>query len=312
MDRALDRQEQEQVRTARAHFFSTHKCKDSPHNKTPESTSSIPTSVTQPFKKRFKMVHKHTTPEQKADRHSKSQLILRFYDPDLKAKDALGRRQEEILSWNDAKLESSHNYIQMLFPLPEGSPYNSEAPVIDLEVMQAFRSRRELRDRLRLSFERMLAFYGFKVSDKSEEELEEEQTKEKAAELETKATKSVDPLLGSAAEALRQQTVDTGSRTLASHVAAAKRAKATETYRDAPIDADTSAPAKCAFPPGSHNNVSAAAPRPYHILRAANWPQAFSNWTGAFDHNHLRISRILRCLRVLGLQTEHETFFQVR
>jgi hypothetical protein len=57
---------------------------------------------------------------------AKSQLILRFYDPDVHAKDALGRQLDEILAWPDSKLESSHNYIQMLFPLPEGSPYNSE------------------------------------------------------------------------------------------------------------------------------------------------------------------------------------------
>jgi hypothetical protein len=133
--------------------------------------------------------------------------------------------------------------------------------------MQAFRSRRELRDRLRQSLERMLAFYGFKVSDKSEEELQQEQTEKKAAGLKDQATELVSPLLGSAAES---------------------------------------------FPPGSHTNVSAASgPRPYHILRAANWRKAFSNWTGSFDHNHLRISRIIRCLRVLGLQTEYKAFFKV-
>jgi hypothetical protein len=113
----------------------------------------------------------------------------------------------------------------------------------------------------------MLAFYGFKVSDKSEEELQQEQTEKKAAGLKDQATELVSPLLGSAAES---------------------------------------------FPPGSHTNVSAASgPRPYHILRAANWRKAFSNWTGSFDHNHLRISRIIRCLRVLGLQTEYKAFFKV-
>jgi hypothetical protein len=66
--------------------------------------------------------------------------------------------------------------------------------------MQAFRSRRELRDRLRQSLERMLAFYGFKVSDKSEEELQQEQTEKKAAGLKYQATELVSPLLGSAAE----------------------------------------------------------------------------------------------------------------
>jgi hypothetical protein len=118
MNRVLDRQEQEQVRTARAHFFSTQKRKDEPPESTPTSTSE--TSL--PSNKRFKMAHHQTTPAEK----SKSQPIVRFYDPDLKARDAFGRTQEQILLWTDSKLESSHNYIQVLFPLPEGSPFNSE------------------------------------------------------------------------------------------------------------------------------------------------------------------------------------------
>ena len=30
-----------------------------------------------------------------------------------------------------------------------------------------------------------------------------------------------------------------------------------------------------------------------------------------FDHNHLRITRILRCLRVLGLQDECDAFYRI-
>jgi hypothetical protein len=66
---------------------------------------------------------------------AKSQLILRFYDPDVPAKDALGRQLDEILAWPDSKLESSHNYIQMLFPLPEGSPYNSEVSLFNFSFL---------------------------------------------------------------------------------------------------------------------------------------------------------------------------------
>lgn len=33
------------------------------------------------------------------------------------------------------------------------------------------------------------------------------------------------------------------------------------------------------------------------------------NWVKGFDHNHLRITRIIRCLRVLGLEEEAEAFF---
>jgi hypothetical protein len=90
-------------------------------------------------------------------------LIVRFYDVDVQARDSRGRTQEEILAWSDTQLESCHNYIQMLFPVPEGSAFNWEAPIIDRETMDTFRSRKDLRDRLRQSFERMLGFYGFTV-----------------------------------------------------------------------------------------------------------------------------------------------------
>ncbi|KAI4643699.1 hypothetical protein J4E93_006711 [Alternaria ventricosa] len=190
------------------------------------------------------MVSSDASKADQAAATSKSQLIVRFYDPDVRAKDALGRQLDEILAWPDSRLEASHNYIQMLFPLPEGSPYNSEAPVVTLEVMQAFRSRSELRQNLRRSFERMLSFYGFMVSNKSAAESKQGEYSEPAS-----------------------------------------------------------------FPPGSHTNVSASKPLPYRIVRAPDYRKKFSNWAIRFDHNHLRITRILRCLRVLGLQTECTAFF---
>ncbi|EMD94693.1 hypothetical protein COCC4DRAFT_203770 [Bipolaris maydis ATCC 48331] len=202
---------------------------------------------------------------------ARSQLIVRFYDPDIKANDAKNRTLEEILSWPDSQLESSHNYIQMLFPLPEGSMFNWDAPVIDLAVMQAFRSRSELRHQLRRSFERMLKFYGFRVS----------------TTLENNSDK----------DAISEAT-QTGVNT------------------DSPINADTSAsgvkaiPKEPAFPPGAHKNMSVSNTLPYHIVRASNWRKQFQNWAGLFDHNHLRLTRILRCLRVLGLQQECEAFFK--
>lgn len=202
---------------------------------------------------------------------ARSQLIVRFYDPNIKAKDAKNRTLEEILSWPDAQLESSHNYIQMLFPLPEGSMFNWDAPVIDLAVMQAFRSRSELRQQLRRSFERMLKFYGFSLSTTLENDSEK------------------DAIFG---------------------------ATQTDVNTDSPINADASAsgvkttPKESTFPPGSHKNITVSNPLPCHIFRAPNWRKQFQNWAGLFDHNHLRLTRILRCLRVLGLQKECQAFFK--
>jgi Opioid growth factor receptor (OGFr) conserved region len=68
--------------------------------------------------------------------------------------------RSDILLWDHAKLESYHDYIQILFPLPEESGI-TDAPIIDRQVFEAFRSRPELRSKLRESFKKMLWFYGF-------------------------------------------------------------------------------------------------------------------------------------------------------
>lgn len=91
-----------------------------------------------------------------------SSILISFYDES--DHDYNGRYLKDILKWSAGKLESSHDYIQMLFPLPEESGVNWNAPVIDRQVFEAFRSRPELRDNLRKAFERMLWFYGFQLS----------------------------------------------------------------------------------------------------------------------------------------------------
>lgn len=45
------------------------------------------------------------------------------------------------------------------------------------------------------------------------------------------------------------------------------------------------------------------------IVKAPNFDTASRRWVNRFDHNHLRITRIIRCLRVLGLEQEAEAFF---
>jgi len=76
-----------------------------------------------------------------------------------------GRTFDEILSWDDARLEMAHDYIQWIFPLPERSGANPWAPVLDAEAVAAIRGNAEMLGRLRAAFLRMLAFYGFAVED---------------------------------------------------------------------------------------------------------------------------------------------------
>lgn len=146
--------------------------------------------------------------------------IIRFYDPTLQAPDSEGRTLNSILAWDDRKLEQCHNYIQWLFPLPERSSMSYSAPVISRSTFHAFRTRSELRDRMRDSLKRICRFYGFDFQASNEFE---------------------------------------GVRI------------------DSLQDRD--------------------------LLRA-------TNWVSGFTHNHLRITRIIRSLRVLGLEAEARDFFR--
>lgn len=247
-------------------------------------------------------------------------LIVRFYDPDVQAKDAHDRSMEQMLAWEDSKLENCHNYIQMLFPVPEGSAYNWEAPIIDRDTIEAFRSRSELRNRLRRAFERMLDFYGFTVTMQPEkEEFEPKVEKYEGIKLEEE-TQDIDVDMTEASATAEEKSKDNSQSTSAapstsdapatspaSSVKGTNTTDITDIKGKAPEKPSTS-PTKASFPPGAHSQPSPF--NGYYILRAPHWRKRFRGWAGRFDHNHLRITRILRCLRVLGLQTECDAFYK--
>lgn len=156
-------------------------------------------------------------------------FLVRFYDPTLHAPDAHNRTLSTILSWPDSMLESKHNYIQTLFPLPEYSPINPYAPIIDEVTFTHFRSNPSLRASLRQAFERMLTFYGLEPSSSSS-------------------------------------------------VSTSTSSSSTPNY-----------------------NIHPSATR-FH-LRARSW-------VTPFNHNHLRMTRIIRSLRVLGCPAEAEAFYR--
>ena len=119
----------------------------------------------------------------------------------------------EILEWTDLRLESVHNYIQWLFPLPEASPVNPSAPLLDAAAIREFHERCELGEAMRASFLRMLRFYGFEWREGA-------------------------------------------------------------------------------------------------VVRAANFDERSREWLWPGNHNHLRITRILRCVRLVGLEAEAAAFFE--
>jgi hypothetical protein len=48
----------------------------------------------------------------------------------------------------------------------------------------------------------------------------------------------------------------------------------------------------------------------FQVKKGPNFNTNPKPWNRSFDHNHLRISRIIRCLRVLGLPDEAQAFFK--
>jgi hypothetical protein len=68
-----------------------------------------------------------------------------------------------ILGFGFDELEIHHDYIQWLFPLPEPSGANAEAPLLSKEDIAAFESDESLRRALLQSFYMMLQFYGLVV-----------------------------------------------------------------------------------------------------------------------------------------------------
>jgi hypothetical protein len=137
--------------------------------------------------------------------------LIAFYSGEKP--DHAGRYISQIQAWNDAQLESVHDYIQWLFPLPEPSPVNPFAPVLEHETIETFRKAAQLRTILHNSLARMLRFYGFEQAGDGQ------------------------------------------------------------------------------------------------VIEAANFKNRARNWLTPGNHNHLRITRIIRSTRLLGLESESAAFF---
>ncbi|MGE3808903.1 MAG: opioid growth factor receptor-related protein [Gemmataceae bacterium] len=84
--------------------------------------------------------------------------------------DYLGRKLQALWRLSDEDLETGHDFIQVLFPLPERSQAIPGAPVIDEAALAEFRDNATIQANLLRSFERMLNFYGFKL-DKPRKEV---------------------------------------------------------------------------------------------------------------------------------------------
>ena len=74
-----------------------------------------------------------------------------------------GRMLAEILKHDDDWLEACHNYIQWLFPTKEISRVTPDAPLLDKESIEAFKTDEVLRNNLRAALIRILSFYGLEL-----------------------------------------------------------------------------------------------------------------------------------------------------
>lgn len=68
-----------------------------------------------------------------------NQELVDFYS-DV-GRDSKGRKLQDILAWEDPnEWEKCHDFIQWVFPLPEPSRFNPDAPLLDAETLQVFRT----------------------------------------------------------------------------------------------------------------------------------------------------------------------------
>ena len=92
-----------------------------------------------------------------------SATLLRFYEG--RGRDAAGRLFDDVLGFDHARLESTHDFIQWLFPLTTRSAFVPDAPVLDAAALRRFRAEPALRERAVRALALMLDFYGFELDD---------------------------------------------------------------------------------------------------------------------------------------------------
>ena len=75
-------------------------------------------------------------------------------------RDGQGRLLQDVLRFDDARIEAVHDFIQWLFPLAEPSRAVPGAPVLDAAEAAAIRADPQALAGLRAGLERMTRFYA--------------------------------------------------------------------------------------------------------------------------------------------------------
>jgi len=91
-------------------------------------------------------------------------FFINFFQNEINNIDGL--KYNDILNYDNKRLEDRHNYIQYLFPLPVKSKYNPDTPVIDQIFINEAIINMKIRKNIIKSFLKMLNFYGYNYTVK--------------------------------------------------------------------------------------------------------------------------------------------------
>lgn len=84
--------------------------------------------------------------------------LMKFYSGE--GTDDKGRTFIDIINFTDEQLESTHDYIQWLFPNFEASRFNTTAPVLTGDEGLMFVTNYNIRSNAHIAFKRIMQFYG--------------------------------------------------------------------------------------------------------------------------------------------------------
>ncbi len=76
--------------------------------------------------------------------------------------DTEGRTLADLWAFSDGEMEDVHDFIQWMFPLREPSRFNPDAPLVTEADIAGFRADPAIREALRRSLGRFLAFLGLR------------------------------------------------------------------------------------------------------------------------------------------------------
>src|SRR5687767_14960180 len=98
-------------------------------------TSLSPADATAPSKSVFHWISFPMTGIIAPPMPRRGDAIVEFYSG---GRDSAGRTLDEILAWDDDRLEAIHDYIQWLFPTRQPSGVNPFAPLVTDATVRAF------------------------------------------------------------------------------------------------------------------------------------------------------------------------------